>query len=152
MFDGDVNYTLNIGSEQGKLYNFAYIIDQSGSMSGGGLAAAKSAYNSLTQYLINEGIARQSNFGVVQFNDAAKLTGPTNATLAIAQINLLVTGGGTEFGPALAKAKGFFDSLNDRATNIAYFLSDGYGNGASSSLQSVAEVRAFGIGSADLPR
>ena len=48
MFDGDVKYTLNIGSEQGTLYNFAYIIDKSGSMGGENLSAAKSAYNSLT--------------------------------------------------------------------------------------------------------
>jgi Ca2+-binding RTX toxin-like protein len=150
MFDGDVEYKLNIGSEQGALYNFAYIIDKSGSMRGGNLAAAKSAYNSLTQFLIDEGIAQQSEFGVVQFNSSARLIGPTNATLALAQINLLYAEGGTNFAPALAEAQSFFESRNNNATNIAYFLSDGIGSGASSSLQSVAEVRAFGIGNADL--
>ena len=146
MFDGDVNYTLNIGSEQGTLYNFAYIIDKSGSMGEGNLSAAKSAYNSLTRFLINEGIAEQSEFGVVQFNSSARLIEPPNATLALAQINLLYAEGGTNFAPALAEAQNFFSSRNDDATNIAYFLSDGYGSGASDSLQSVAEVRAFGIG------
>ena len=150
MFDGDVKYTLNIGSEQGTLYNFAYIIDKSGSMGGGNLSAAKSAYNSLTQFLINEGIAEQSEFGVVQFNSSARLIEPPNATLALAQINLLYAEGGTNFAPALAEAQNFFSSRNDDVTNIAYFLSDGYGSGASDSLQSVAEVRAFGIGGADL--
>ena len=150
MFDGDVDYKLSIGSEQGTLYNFAYIIDKSGSMQGGNLAAAKSAYNSLTQYLIDEGIAEKSQFGVVQFNSSARLIGPTSATLALAQINLLYAEGGTDFAPALATAQSFFTARNNNATNIAYFLSDGIGSGANSSLQSVADVRAFGIGNADL--
>ena len=150
MFDGDVDYKLSIGSEQGTLYNFAYIIDKSGSMQGGNLAAAKSAYNSLTQYLIDEGIAEKSQFGVVQFNSSARLIGPTSATLALAQINLLYAEGDTDFAPALATAQSFFTARNNNATNIAYFLSDGIGSGANSSLQSVADVRAFGIGNADL--
>lgn len=60
--------------------------------------------------------------------------------------------------PALADAESWFESLPSagRATNIAYFLSDGQGSGASPNLQLINEgtsaeakvdVRAFGIGS-----
>ena len=166
MFDGDVRYTLNIGSEQGLLYNFAYIIDTSGSMSGTPLAEAKNAYQTLTQYLMNtsvagnsdslpvmpNSIAGNSEFAVIPFNYSASLNAPLNASEAISTINGLSTGGGTYFGDALTKAQEFFTSpsRNNSATNIAYFLSDGDGSGASTSLQSVAEVRAFGIGAAKL--
>ena len=166
MFDGDVRYTLNIGSEQGLLYNFAYIIDTSGSMSGTPLAEAKTAYQTLTQSLMNtsvagnsdrlpvmpNSIAGNSEFAVIPFNSSASLIAPLSASSAISTIDGLSADGGTYFGDALTKAQEFFTSpsRNNSATNIAYFLSDGYGSGASASLQSVAEVRAFGIGGADL--
>jgi uncharacterized protein YegL/V8-like Glu-specific endopeptidase len=149
-FDGDVKYSLTLGSKQGTLFNFAYIIDTSGSMFGDPLDQAKNAYQTLTQSLIDKGIAANSEFAVIEFNSSASLTGPINAATAISTINSLSAGGGTEFGDALNKAKQFFQSRNNNATNIAYFLSDGMGEGASDSLQSVAEVRAFGIGGADL--
>jgi von Willebrand factor type A domain/RTX calcium-binding nonapeptide repeat (4 copies) len=149
-FDGDVSYSLTLGAKQGTLFNFAYIIDTSGSMSGDPLDQAKNAYQTLTQSLIDKGIAANSEFAVIEFNSFASLTGPINAATAISTINGLSAGGGTEFGDALSKAQQFFQSRNNNATNIAYFLSDGVGNGASESLQSVAEVRAFGIGGADL--
>ena len=151
MFDGEVDYTLKIGSDQEILFNFAYIIDVSGSMNGTNLAQAKVAYQTLTESLIDNGIAEQSVFGIVPFNHTAWLTGPVDASTAISNINGLSTSGGTDFGPALAQAQSFFESLDNGATNIAYFLSDGLGGGASASLQSVAEVRAFGIGGANLP-
>lgn len=152
MFDGDVNYTLTIGSEQGILFNFAYIIDTSGSMSGTPLAETKAAYQALTQSLIDDGIAGNSEFAVVPFNSSASLNAPLDAAGAISTINGLSAGGGTNFGPALTQAQNFFTSpaRNNNATNIAYFLSDGFGFGANTNLQSVAEVRAFGIGNADL--
>ena len=152
MFDGDVNYTLTIGSEQGILFNFAYIIDTSGSMRGTPLAGAKAAYQALTQSLIDDGIAGNSEFAVVPFNSSASLVAPLDAAGAISTINGLSAGGGTSFGPALTQAQNFFTSpaRNNNATNIAYFLSDGFGSGANTNLQSVAEVRAFGIGNADL--
>ena len=60
-------------------------------------------------------------------------------------------GGGTNFGPALTKASTFFSSATTGQTNVAYFLSDGQGSGASDSLTNIANVQAFGIGSgADL--
>jgi V8-like Glu-specific endopeptidase len=149
-FDGDVNYNLTLGSQQGTLFNFAYIIDTSGSMSGNPLTQAKNAYQTLTQSLIDNGIAANSEFAVIEFNSFASLTGPIDSATAISKINSLSAGGGTEFGDALSKAQQFFQSRNNNATNIAYFLSDGVGNGASTSLQAFAEVRAFGIGGADL--
>jgi von Willebrand factor type A domain/Calx-beta domain/RTX calcium-binding nonapeptide repeat (4 copies) len=149
-FDGDVNYNLTLGAKQGTLFNFGYIIDTSGSMIGNPLTQAKNAYQTLTQSLIDKGIAANSEFAVIEFNSFASLTGPINAATAISKINSLSAGGGTEFGDALSKAQQFFQSRNNNATNIAYFLSDGVGNGASTSLQAFAEVRAFGIGGADL--
>jgi Ca2+-binding RTX toxin-like protein/V8-like Glu-specific endopeptidase/uncharacterized protein YegL len=149
-FDGDVNYSLSLGARQGTLFNFAYIIDTSGSIEGEPLDQAKQAYQTLTQSLISNGIAARSEFAVIEFNSFATLTGPIDAATAISTINGLSAGGGTEFGDALNQAQQFFQSRNNNATNIAYFLSDGFGSGASDSLQSVAEVRAFGIGGADL--
>jgi uncharacterized protein YegL len=149
-FDGDVNYSLSLGARQGTLFNFAYIIDTSGSIEGEPLDQARQAYQTLTQSLISNGIAARSEFAVIEFNSFATLTGPIDAATAISTINGLSAGGGTEFGDALNQAQQFFQSRNNNATNIAYFLSDGFGSGASDSLQSVAEVRAFGIGGADL--
>ncbi len=150
MFDGDVEYTLTLGSEQSILFNLAYIIDISGSMDGERLVQAQAAYQALTQALIDNGIADNSEFAVIPFNGDASLRGPVDASTAISIVNGLSAGCSTEFGPALREAQNFFNSRNNNATNIAYFLSDGQGNGASNSLQSVAEVRAFGIGGADL--
>lgn len=165
MFDGDISYNINIGAEQNILYNFVYIIDVSGSMRGNNLAQTQAAYVALTQSLITQGIADKSNFAVVNFNSSAWLTSGLDAQGVINTINALVAGGGTSFGPALAQAEGWFESLRTSelqgASNIAYFLSDGFGGGASDSLQLVGEtlpsggetidVRAYGIGAgADL--
>ncbi|SMX33368.1 Calx-beta domain protein [Maliponia aquimaris] len=161
MFDGDVEYTLMIGAEENILYNFVYIVDSSGSMSGGNIAETKAAYAALTQSLIDQGVADRSQFAVVDFDSSARLFANLDAQGAIAAVNGLVAGGGTNFGPALITAENWFESLQNvtAATNIAYFLSDGFGGGASDSLQvvnegpdqAIVDVRAFGIGSgADL--
>ena len=154
MFDGDVNYTLTIGSEQGILFNFAYIIDTSGSIAGTPLAQAKAAYQALTQSLIDDGIADNSEFGVVDFDSSGRLFAPLSASATISTINGLSAGGLTNFNSALTQALSFFNSpaRNNNATNIAYFLSDGRSNtggsfsASAAALQNVAEVRAFGIG------
>ena len=155
MFDGDVNYTLTIGSEQAILYNFAYIIDSSGSMRGTPLAEAKTAYQTLTISLIDNGIASNSEFAVVDFDSSARLSAPLDAPTTIFTINSLTAGGSTNFNSALFEAQNFFTSRNSNATNVAYFLSDGLNNGpdfssSAAQLQQLAEVRAFGIGNADL--
>lgn len=162
MFDGDIDYTLNLGAEANFQYNFAYIVDVSSSMRGANITQTKAAYAALTNNLIAQGVAAQSQFAVIPFNDSASLQSDLNAAGAAAAINALNTGGLTDFGPALITAESWFESLANvgTATNIAYFLSDGVGDGASTSLQTVAEgtsseasvdVRAFGIGSeADL--
>ena len=159
MFDGDVDYTFTIGgSALGTLYNFAYIIDVSGSMgsfvngSQTQLDVAQEAYETLTRNLINTSVASVSQFAVVPFNHGASLTANLDAQGAINAINSLTSSGGTSFGPPLATAENWFDSINaQNATNIAFFLSDGQGSGASTSLQQLddgtpVEVRAFGIG------
>jgi uncharacterized protein YegL len=156
-FDGDINYKLNIGSEKNALYNFIYIIDTSGSMAGTNIVETRAAYAALTQSLIDQEVATFSQFAVVDFNSSATLFSGLDAQGAISIINSLSTGGGTNFGPALSTAENWFESLPniESATNIAYFLSDGRGSGASTNLQTVNEggtpvlvdVRAFGIGS-----
>ena len=157
MFDGDVDYTLNFGAEANFQYNFAYIVDVSGSMFGTNLAETKAAYTALTNDLIAQGVAAQGQFAVIPFQSFATLQSGLDAAGAAAAVNALSAGGGTNFGPALSTAESWFESLANvgTATNIAYFLSDGFGSGASSSLQTVAEgtpseasvdVRAFGIG------
>lgn len=161
--DGDLDYTLTVGVEQSVLYNFAYIVDSSGSMAGTNIIQTRSAFQSLTEYLITEGLAERSNFAVVDFDSSAQLFSGLDGPGAIARVNSLPAGGGTNFGPALSTAESWFESLDTvrTATNIAYFLSDGFGSGPSNSLQVVdetfefggvpVEVRAFGIGSgADL--
>ena len=161
MIDGDIEYKLTLssnnkgddkdGSEAANgFYNFAYIIDKSGSMGGGQLAQAKAAYIQLTNALASYGITEEnSTFAVIPFNDSAQLlSGPYTPDNAKSQLSSLNSGGGTAFGPALDKAKAFFTSKNatPNAINIAYFLSDGSGSGADTSLQQYADVRAYGIG------
>ncbi|MEP3435859.1 MAG: Calx-beta domain-containing protein, partial [Hoeflea sp.] len=159
MFDGDIDYTFTLsGSAIGSLYNFAYIIDKSGSMSGSNLQIAQQAYQTLTQDLISRGVADFSDFVVVPFNSSATSSGTLDAQGAIAAVNALSAGGGTSFTQALSLAETWFNSQADHqnAINIAFFLSDGQGTGASANLQQLndgtrIEVRAYGIGNgADL--
>ncbi len=154
-FDGDVEYTLTLGSEQGTLFNFAYIIDVSGSVRGTPLQEAQNAYVTLTNSLVNRGVADNSRFAVIPFSSSASLIGPLTPTDAISTIQGLTAGGGTNFNAALTQANQFF-SGSSGASNIAYFLSDGLSNtggdfsSSAAALQSVADVRAFGIGGADI--
>jgi uncharacterized protein YegL len=150
MLDGDADYTLNLSSVQGTQYNFVYIIDVSGSMDGTPLQEAKAAYISLTNSLIDSGIADISRFAVISFDNTAFSTGAINPTQVITQIQSLSAGGGTAFNDALGKAYQFLQALPEGGTNIVYFLSDGQAGDSFSSnasnLQSIANVRAYGIG------
>jgi len=147
-FDGDVRYSFNIGPRQGTLFNVALIQDVSGSMSGTPLAQSKAAYQALIQSFIDRGIADKSKFAVIPFNSSAQLFAPLTAAQALSRINGLSAGGGTEFGPALSRGSDFFNA-NPGPTNLAYFVSDGFGSGASTSLQALANVQAFGLPGAD---
>jgi V8-like Glu-specific endopeptidase/uncharacterized protein YegL len=156
-FDGDVDFSLTIGSNQGTLFNFAYIIDSSGSVAGEPFQQAKDAYTSLTNSLISRGVANNSLFAVIPFGTNASLLGPLTPSDTISTVQGLPLLGFTNFDAALAQANLFFSGLpSSGATNIAYFLSDGSPNTGGDftanavALQSVADVRAFGIGSADL--
>lgn len=150
MFDGDADYTLNLSSAQGTQYNFVYIIDVSGSMYGDPLEQAKNAYISLTNSLISSGIADTSRFAVIPFSSSASLNGPINPTQAISTIEGLSADGGTAFSNALDRAYQFFSGLPEGGTNVVYFLSDGVAgdnfSSNASALQSIADVRAYGIG------
>ena len=146
--DSNIEFSLNLSTSGiGTQYRIALIIDVSGSMGGSRIAEAKAAYVDLINYLKNQGIADVSEFAVIPFNSSASLYEGLDADAAITRINSLGAGGGTSFGPAISRGLEFFDGTKDGVSNIAYFLSDGQGSGASTSLQAVADVRAFGIGS-----
>ncbi|MEB3827610.1 Calx-beta domain-containing protein [Phormidium sp. CCY1219] len=157
--DGEVDYTVTLSSAGQDVlgqFNFAYIIDTSGSVSGTALDNAQDAFTNLTNFLINEGIAANSTFTVIPFSDDATLTDPLSPNDAINEIQSLSAFGSTNYNAALNKANEFFSGLSTGAENIAYFLSDGAPNVGGNfrpeadALQDVAEVRAFGIGGADL--
>ncbi len=154
-FVDEVNYTINLSSnQQGIQYNFAYIIDVSFSMSGSPLTQAKNAYSSLTDFLIADGIADISQFVVIPFSSTSSRTTPMDAEDTKTSINGLSSGGGTNFEAPLKQALQFFGGLSGGAANIVYFLSDGRGSGSyndeATELQKIADVRAFGIGGANL--
>ena len=112
MFDKDADYKISFSSSpQSIQYNIAYIIDVSGSMSGTPLQEAKSAYTSLTNSLVNSGIADVSQFVVIPFNSNASQSSPVDANEAISTIQGLNSGGGTDFTPALNTAYSFFSGL-----------------------------------------
>ena len=149
--DGDADYSLTVDTQaRGTQFNFAFIIDRSGSMRGSKLDEAQAAFDDLIDFLEREGIAQASQFAVIPFNNGASLSAGLDADAARGLVNGISAGGGTQFGPPLAEADAFFSNAPPGATDIAYFLSDGMGSGASPSLQSRADVRAFGIGNADL--
>jgi hypothetical protein len=146
--DGDVEYNLSLsGIGQGLQYNIAYIIDVSGSMGGQRIIDARNAYTELTNQLKAVGIADVANFAIIPFNSGSSLYADLTADEVITRLSSLSAGGGTSFGPALSNAQTFFSTSNAGQTNIAYFLSDGRGSGASDFLTSIANVQAFGIGS-----
>ena len=166
-FDRDADYTLTLSSaDAGIQYNLAYIIDVSRSMQydfdsaenivgeNTKLVDAKAAYTSLTQYLTDEEIPSQ--FVVIPFSDSASLIGPQNTAQTVSTINGLSADGNTNFNAPLQLATAFFEDANPNATNIAYFLSDGLQNrggdfaASAAQLQNLADVRAFGIGNADI--
>jgi Ca2+-binding RTX toxin-like protein len=144
----EIEFSLNLStSGVGTQYRVALIIDVSGSMGGTRIVEAKAAYVDLINYLKDQGIADVTEFAVIPFESSATLYEGLSADEAIARINSLSTGGGTEFGSAISRGLEFFDGAQAGLTQIAYFLSDGQGSGASADLQVVAEVRAFGISS-----
>ena len=146
----DADYTLTLSPNTGKQFNIAYIIDVSGSMRGAPLDDAQTAYRRFTQALIDNGIAAHSQFAVIPFNHSASLSSSADARATIATLRTLKASGGTRFDPALEQAVNFFHTASPNATNLAYFLSDGSGSGASSLLQAYADVQAYAIGSARL--
>ena len=146
--DSNIEFSLNLStSGVGTQYRVALIIDVSGSMGGSRIVEAKAAYVDLINYLKDQGIADVTEFAVIPFQSSATLYEGLSADEAIARINSLNALGGTSFGPAISRGLDFFDGTSAGLTQIAYFLSDGEGSGASTALQAVAEVRAFGISS-----
>ncbi|MBE9104681.1 hypothetical protein IQ229_06915 [Nostoc cf. edaphicum LEGE 07299] len=120
-------------------------------MFGTPLQEAQNAYISLTNSLIYSGIANISRFAVISFSNSAFSTGAISPTQVSTEILSLRAGGGTAFSDALGKAYQFLQALPQGGTNIVYFLSDGQAGDSFSSnasaLQSIANVRAYGIGS-----
>ncbi|MBE9171333.1 tandem-95 repeat protein [Pleurocapsales cyanobacterium LEGE 06147] len=165
MFDGDVDYNLTIGLDTTELYNLAFIIDTSGSIAGTPLAQTKSAFTQLIDSFVESGIDSNIDFGIVDFDDTARLKTTSDSSEAKNIINGLIAGGGTNFTDALAKGISFFTSpfRNFNALDLAYFISDGQPNEPGSEINSFSsnanvlkiytdEVRAFGIGAANLSK
>lgn len=157
MFDEDVEYTLNIGTEPGKIYNIAYIIDTSGSMSGS-LGQVKNAFQDLTQSFIDNGFnGFTTEFAVINFNSGANVAAPLDINAVIPAINSLSAGGGTNFQVTLSQTFQYFNSpfRPQRAINLVYFVSDGVPDNTpyitdANDLKGLADVRALGIGGANL--
>lgn len=156
MFDGDVKYTLNLGTEPGEIYNIAYIIDTSGSI-GGSLGQVKNAFQDLTQSFIDNGFGFTTEFAVINFNSGANIAAPLDINAVIPAINSLSAGGGTNFQAPLSQTVLYFNSpfRPEGAINLAYFVSDGIPDDTpyiaqANQLKELADVRAFGIGNANL--
>ena len=137
-------------------YNFAYLIDTSDSVGTNTLEQAKHAYISLTNSLIEAGIADVSRFAIIPFSSDASVQTPQNATEVISTIEGLSGNGFTNFNAALETGYKYFSSLPPGAENIAYFISDGYSTVGGSfedsakALQEVANVQAYGFGPANV--
>ena len=169
-FDGDVDFELTIGTLEAIQYNFAYVIDVSGSMEDEPLAQAKAAYQSLTEDLADQfaDIDDSADFAVVPFSSEATLLEQPSAAATIETVNGLTAGGATDYAKALSTAAGFFDEPEAGVANVVFFLSDGeprylpfgpffdqpqpvelYEDDAAE-LQELAEVRAYGFPGASL--
>ncbi|ELS04462.1 Ca2+-binding protein, RTX toxin [Xenococcus sp. PCC 7305] len=164
MLDGDVESTVHYSLvPPGEPYNIAFIIDTSASMSVAELEEVKDAYINLTNYFIDNEIAENSNFAVINFSRNAVLRPNLTADEAIAAIQSLTPSNGfegTKYNDALFNAQLFFlQSPLDigKENNIAFFTSDGRSqtNFAdpfdqsyvfdAMALRNVANVQAFGI-------
>ncbi len=132
MLDGDVEYTLNISPyKPDTQYNISYIFDTSASMDAVELQQAKDAYTDLTNYFIDNEVAENINFSVVQFSRNAIPYFNLTADQAISTIQSLTTAPaseGTKYNDALYQGFNFLTQSPKDArntTNIAYFVSDG---------------------------
>lgn len=136
-------------------FNFAYLVDTSDSFGADTLEEVKDAFISLTQSLVDRGIADVSQFAVIPFNSQASLYAPLNGAETISTIEGLSSNGLTNINDALEKANQFFSTAPSGSTNIVYFASDGFNTGedftsSANELNSVADVRVFGIGAAHI--
>lgn len=157
MLDGNADISINLSSSGiTKKYNFALVIDVSGSMSGTPLEDAKAAYITLINHLESIGAASSSTFAVIPFASSADLYSSLTASQARDAIRGLSASGGTDYEQALIKARDYFNATSAyNVTNITYFMSDGMPNEGNYStvapqLQRLSDVRAYGIGSAQL--
>lgn len=158
MFDGDVEYKLNIGLDVTEQYNIAFIIDRSGSMATGGrLIQTQNALTRLIDSFEESGIDSNIDYSVISFNTTPSRTDTSDSNTAKNAINRLVAGGGTKFSGGLFQATDFFLFQFVNATNLAYFISDGVPSDNPAYVPFAAtlkgltdEVRAFGVAGATL--
>lgn len=140
---------------QDALYNFVFVIDVSESMRGNPLQETINAYISLTESLIIPEIPDFIQFAIIPFSSDASLHAPLKAEEAISTVQNLSVGDFTNFNAALTKANEFLSTVSPEATNIVYFLSDGFSTTGgdftqqAKALQAVAEVQAYGFGLAN---
>ncbi len=155
-------------------FNIAYVIDVSGSTLGsfGGspvgnqnptkdsdsntiLDAEIASFKALTQSILNTGFGNDEiDIGLISFSSNASLLGtfePSDGNgvndVLVNQLESLSAGGSTNFEAPLQQAINFFNSQPDRdtATNIVYFLSDGFPNAGGSFTDEVATLKGSPI-------
>ncbi|MEM9275573.1 MAG: cadherin-like domain-containing protein [Cyanobacteria bacterium P01_F01_bin.143] len=157
MFDGDVKYNLTIGLETTELYNLAFIIDRSGSMSGSPIAQTKNAFKQLIDSFVESGLDSQTKYSIISFSGNATRVDTEDSSIAKNVIDGLSAFGPTVYSGALSSATAFFAANNPfNSTDIAYFLSDGQPSADPYQLPALAlktaadKVHAFGVGDAHL--
>jgi hypothetical protein len=108
------------------------------------------AFNELATQLRAAGLG-DADLGIVSFGSDATLDAATtigNAAEIDAALNNPGSGGSTDYEAALQSAIAYFNGQSDvgTATNVVYFLSDGFPNGPDYSDEYVALTNPAGIG------
>ncbi|MEM7759973.1 MAG: Calx-beta domain-containing protein, partial [Cyanobacteria bacterium P01_A01_bin.40] len=163
MLDGDIDYTVSISPyKPDTQYNISYIVSTSPRTGGTKLQQVKDALIELNNYFIDAGVAENSNFAVIPFNDQAYLYRDLTASEASTTIQNLTTFGNyrNRYHSALNKAALFTSQSSldkDLVTNIAYFIADGKSNQDffdpsdysyqqdARTLRNLSNVQAFGL-------
>lgn len=127
------------------------VIDDSGSMSGAPMTAAKSAANQFVD-LMNTG----ERIAVVGFDSSARIDFPSTViadntvkTNAKAAINSLSAGGGTNFSSALSVARSIFEAGSATQSRYVVMLSDGQASAPDTSYFSSNGIPVYTIGLGD---
>ncbi len=155
MLDGTAEFKIKFTTADiARKNHFYFVIDCSGSMAGGPLDVAKQAFITLINDLLEKGVGYNPTFSIIPFGTSAANSGQLGALDAIRYIESLPYLGLTNYETALQSALTDLRLDFDNA-NAVYFLSDGRPNMGSFTdeaalINSIADVRAYGVGNADL--